>query len=198
VLGWLLLRGHCRSCQAAISARYPIVEAVTAALAIAVVLVKHSTYDIVLGLVFVAVLVPITLIDFDRRIIPNKITIPASIAAIVLGLALDPSKVPGQLIAGAAAGIFLLVFALVYPKGMGMGDVKLAAMMGLFLGATVSVALLVGTLAATIAGGVIMARVGVARGRKTTMPFGPFLACGGIVALLVGSQILHAYLHSMS
>jgi leader peptidase (prepilin peptidase) / N-methyltransferase len=197
VLGWVLLRGRCRACHAAISARYPIVEGVTAALAIAVVVVKHSAYEITLGLVLVAVLVPITLIDYDRRIIPNKITLPASVSAVVIGLALDPSKVPGQLIAGAAAGGFLLVFALAYPKGMGMGDVKLAAMIGLFLGPAVAVALLAGVLAATLAGAVIMGRVGVAQGRKTAIPFGPFLAFGAIVGLLVGSPIVHSYVSSL-
>jgi leader peptidase (prepilin peptidase)/N-methyltransferase len=197
VLGWLLLRGRCRACHAAISARYPIVEAVTAALAIAVVLVKHSAYEITLGLVLVAVLVPITLIDYDRRVIPNKITLPASVAAIVIGLVLAPAKVPGQLIAGAAAGGFLLVFALAYPRGMGMGDVKLAAMMGLFLGSAVAVAVLVGVLAATVVGAAIMGRVGVAAGRKTAIPFGPFLAFGAVVGLLAGSPIVHSYVASL-
>jgi leader peptidase (prepilin peptidase) / N-methyltransferase len=196
VVGWLLLRGHCRSCGKAISARYPIVEALTGVLAVAVVLVKHSAYDIVLGLVLVGILVPIALIDLEYRVIPNKITVPAAIAAIAIGLALDPSRVPEQLIAGAAAGGFLLVFALVYPRGMGMGDVKLAAVMGLYLGRSVAVAILFAVLAGTIVGGVIMARTGVAKGRKTAVPFGPFLAAGGIFALLAGPAIVHWYVHS--
>src|SRR5437588_1085395 len=82
VLGWLLLRGRCRACREPISARYPIVEALSAALALAVVLVKHSTADRALGLVLVAFLVPISLIDIDRRIIPNKLTLPAALAAV--------------------------------------------------------------------------------------------------------------------
>lgn len=196
VLGWLMLRGHCRKCGVQISARYPIVELLTAVLAVAVVLVKHSAHDIVLGLVLVATLVPIALIDFDRRIIPNKITLPAGVLALVLGLALKPAGVPEQLIAGASAGGFLLVFALVYPRGMGMGDVKLAAVLGLFLGRAAAVALLAGVLAGAIVGVIVMARVGVKEGRKTAVPFGPFLALGGIIALLVGSPIVHWYLHS--
>jgi leader peptidase (prepilin peptidase)/N-methyltransferase len=197
VLGWLLLRGRCRACHTQISARYPLVEAVTALLAVAVVLVKHSPRDVVLGLLLVAILVPVALIDFDRRIIPNKIMLPAAVAAVVAGLLLAPGQVPEQLIAGAAAGAFLLLFALAYPKGMGMGDVKLAAVLGLYLGRSVAVALLSGVLAGTIVGAIVMARVGVNQGRKTAVPFGPFLALGGIVGLLAGPSIMHWYLHSI-
>jgi leader peptidase (prepilin peptidase) / N-methyltransferase len=198
VVGWLLLRGRCRACGVQISARYPIVELLTGVLAVAVVLVKHSAYEIVLGLVLVMILVPIALIDLEYRVIPNKIIVPAAVAAVVIGLALNASKVPEQLIAGAAAGGFLLVFALLYPRGMGMGDVKLAAVLGLYLGRSVAVALLVAVIAGTIVGGAIMARVGVAEGRKTAVPFGPFLAAGGIVALLAGPPIVHWYLHSVA
>jgi leader peptidase (prepilin peptidase) / N-methyltransferase len=195
VLGWLMLRGRCRSCHERISSRYPIVEALTAALAVAVVLVKHRAPELALGLVLVAVLVPVALIDFDHHIIPNKITLPAAVLAVALGLALKPSGVPAQLIAGAAAAGFLLFFVLAYPRGMGMGDVKLAGVLGLFLGAPVAVAILAGVLTATVVGAVVMARVGVARGRKTALPFGPFLALGGVIGLLAGPAILQWYLH---
>lgn len=197
VLGWLLLRGHCRECHAPISARYPFVEVLTAVLALAVVLTKHSVHDITLGLVLVGVLIPIALIDLEHRIIPNRITLPAAVVAIGVGVATRPSGVPEQLIAGAAAGGFLLAFLLLYPRGMGMGDVKLAAVLGLFLGREVGVALFVGVLAGTVVGASIIARSGVARGRKTAVPFGPFLAFGGIVALLAGPAIIHWYLHSL-
>jgi leader peptidase (prepilin peptidase)/N-methyltransferase len=195
VLGWLLLRGRCRACHAKISPRYPLVEALTAVLAVAVVLVKHSPHDIALGLVLLVVLVPVALIDLDHRIIPNRIMLPAAIAAVGIGLITRPAGVPEQLIAGAAAGGFLLLFALVYPRGMGMGDVKLAAVLGLFLGREVTVAVLVGVFAGAIVGGMIMARLGVAQGRKTAVPFGPFLAAGGVFALLVGPAIVHWYMH---
>jgi leader peptidase (prepilin peptidase) / N-methyltransferase len=196
VLGWLWLRGRCRSCRAPISPRYPIIEATTAALAVAVVLTKHSAADIVLGLVLVAVLVPTALIDFEHRIIPNKITLPAAVAAVAIGAALDLRGVPEQLIAGAAAGGFLLAFALAYPRGMGMGDVKLAAVLGLFLGRSVAVAILVGVLTATLVGAGVMARLGVEKGRKTAVPFGPFLALGGVIGLVAGPAIIHWYLHA--
>ncbi|HWC85695.1 MAG TPA: prepilin peptidase [Solirubrobacteraceae bacterium] len=197
IIGWLLLRGRCRACQGQISARYPLVEAVTAVLAIAVILVKSSPHDIALGLALVVVLVPVALIDFDHRIIPNKIMLPAAIAALLIGLVTRPSGVPEQLIAGAAAGAFFLLFAVAYPRGMGMGDVKLAAVLGLYLGRSVAVALIVGVFVGAVVGSVIMARLGVAKGRKTAVPFGPFLAFGGIVGLLVGPHIVHWYLHTM-
>ena len=196
VLGWLWLRGRCRSCRAPISPRYPLVEALTAALAAAVVLTQHSAAGVVLGLVLVAMLVPIALIDLEHRIIPNRITLPAAVAAVAIGVALDLKGVPEQLIAGAAAGGFLLVFVLAYPRGMGMGDVKLAAVLGLFLGRSVAVAILAGVLTATLVGAVVIARVGVEKGRKTAVPFGPFLAFGGVVGLLAGPAIMHWYLHA--
>jgi leader peptidase (prepilin peptidase)/N-methyltransferase len=196
VLGWLLLRGRCRSCGVSISPRYPLVEAVSAALAVAVVLTKHSAAGIVLGLVLVGVLVPVALIDLEHRVIPNKITLPAAVAALVIGAALDLHGVPEQLIAGAGAGGFLLFFVLAYPRGMGMGDVKLAAVLGLFLGRSVAVALLAGVLAGTFVGAAVMARVGVEKGRKTAVPFGPFLALGGLIGLFAGPAIIHWYLHA--
>lgn len=197
VIGWLLLRGRCRACRAPISSRYPAVEAMTAVLAVGVILAKHSAADIVLGLVLVGVLVPVALIDLDHRVIPNKITLPSAAAALAIGLALHPSGVPEQLIAGAAAGGFLLAFVLAYPRGMGMGDVKLAAVLGLFLGREVAVALMAAVVAGTVLGALIMARQGVSDGRKTAVPFGPFLAFGGVVALLAGPAIVHWYLHSV-
>jgi len=196
VLGWLLLRGRCRSCKTAISPRYPMIEALTAALAVTVVLTKHSAHEIVLGLVLLAVLVPVALIDLEHRIIPNKITLPAAVLAVAIGCALHLPGVPEQLIAGAGAGGFLLFFWFAYPRGMGLGDVKLAGVLGLFLGWSVAVAILAAVVLGSVVGGVVMARVGVEKGRKTAVPFGPFLALGGVIALLVGPAIVHWYLHA--
>jgi leader peptidase (prepilin peptidase)/N-methyltransferase len=176
--------------------RVPAVASAGAAAAIAVVLVKHSLHDITLGLALIAALVPITLTDLERRIIPNKITLRAAIAAVAIGLLTRPSGVPEQLIAGAAAGAFLLVLAIVHPSGMGMGDVKLAGVLGLFLGRTVAVAIAVGVFGVALAGIAILIRKGIAKGRKTGVPFAPFLAIGAVVALLAGPALLHAYLHS--
>jgi leader peptidase (prepilin peptidase)/N-methyltransferase len=194
VLSWLALRGRCRSCKTRISSRYPLVELGTAVLLALVVAVKGADADAWLGLVFVLLLVPIALIDLDHQIIPNKLTLAGTVLAPVILLLTDPGALPEHLIAAAAAGLFLLVAVLAYPGGMGMGDVKLAWMMGLFLGRDVGVALLVGLLAGSIVGGIVMARKGVKAGRKTKLPFGPFLALGGLVGLLAGEPIVDWYL----
>ena len=197
VFGWLLLRGRCRACKEPISIRYPLVEAATAALFVAVVLVKHSARDITLGLVLVALLVPITMIDFDRRIIPNKLTFPGAIAAVVIGLVLKPSAVPAQLLWGAGGGAAFLLIVLAYPRGMGMGDVKLTATLGLYLSKYLYVGVFIAVLVGAVVGIAVMARVGVKQGRKTAVPFGPFLALGGVVALLAGHAVVHGYLNAV-
>jgi leader peptidase (prepilin peptidase)/N-methyltransferase len=196
VLSWLLLRGHCRSCGEHISVRYPLVEALTAALCVGAVLVHHSAVSITLSVVLIVLVVPAALIDLDYKIIPNRITALGAVLAIVLGLALDPSGEPERLIAGVAAGGFLLLAALAYPGGMGMGDVKLAAVMGLLLGAAVAPAIAVALVAGVAVGVAVMASRGVHDGRKTAVPFGPFLALGALVGVFVGHQILDAYVNN--
>jgi leader peptidase (prepilin peptidase) / N-methyltransferase len=194
VVSWLLLRGRCRHCGAHVSARYPLVEAVTAALYAAVVLAGDGALEIFLGLALVTALVPITLIDLDLRLIPNAITLPASVAAVLAAVVLDPGFVPEQLLAGTAAGGFFLLAALVHPRGMGMGDVKLAGMLGLYLGRAVAPALLVALVSGVFVGAIIIARKGAQEGRRTAVPFGPFLALGGLVALFAGDALVAAYL----
>jgi leader peptidase (prepilin peptidase)/N-methyltransferase len=195
LLSWLLLRGRCRSCKAPIAARYPLVEAGTALLFAAVVAVHHADVaSLVLGTVLVAFLVPIALIDFDSQIIPNRLTGPAAIVAIALGTALDPGGEVERLIAGAAGLLVLALPSLLHPKGMGLGDAKLVGVMGLFLGAAVAPAFFVALIIGMIGGVAIMARKGMAQGRKTRVPFGPFLALGGVVAVLAGNELLAAYL----
>jgi leader peptidase (prepilin peptidase)/N-methyltransferase len=195
VLSWLLLRGHCRACAEPISVRYPLVELATGLLCIGAVLAGETTADVVLGIVLILLVVPIALIDLEHRIIPNRLTLLGAVLAIVLGTALDPSGEPARLIAGAAAGGFLLLAALAYPGGMGMGDVKLAGMMGLFLGSAVAPALFIALVAGTLLGVVIIARKGAAEGRKTAVPFGPFLALGAIVAVFLGNPLVDVYVN---
>lgn len=176
--------------------RRPVVTVGTAVLAVVTVLVRHRTHDVVLGLVLLLVLVPVVFIDLEHRLIPNRITAPAAVAAIIIGLATRPSGFGAQVIAGVAGFAFLFLFALIYPKGLGMGDVKLAGVMGLYLSASVVVALFAGLCAAAVLGVGVLARRGVAAGRKTYIPLGPFLALGGLVGILVGPQIVHWYTHS--
>src|SRR3954469_1607506 len=193
VLSWLILRGRCRDCGEPISIRYPIVEATTAILFGAVVAARDDAGGIALGLILVTALVPIVIIDLEFRLIPNAITGPAAIAALVAGLILDIDGVPEQLIAGAAAGGFFLLAALAYPRGMGMGDVKLAGVLGLCLGKAVAPVILIALFAGVIVGGVIITRVGAREGRKVAVPFGPFLALGGIIALFAGDAMVDWY-----
>ena len=195
VLSWLMLRGRCRSCSEPIAARYPLVEAGTALLFAAVVAVHHADIAaLVLGLVLVAFLVPIALIDLDHRIIPNRITLPAAVIAIVLGTALDPAGQVERLIAGAAAGTLLALPALLRPNGMGMGDAKLVGVLGLYLGAAVVPAVFIAFIVGTVVGVVIIARKGMVQGRKTAVPFGPFLALGAGVGVLAGNELVRLYL----
>lgn len=193
LVSWLLLRGRCRDCGAPISIRYPLVEALTAVLFAVVVAVKGADEDAWLGLALVVTLVPVTFIDLDHRIIPNVIVGPSAVAAVVILALTDSGALVDHLIAGAAAGGFFLLAALAYPRGMGMGDVKLAAVLGLYLGSAVAPALLAAMLSGTLVGAAIIARKGTAEGRKTAVPFGPFLALGALVGLFVGPEIVDWY-----
>jgi len=198
VFAWLWLRGRCRSCQAAISPRYPAVEAATAALCAGVVIARSDATGIALGILTVLVLVPVALIDLEHHVIPNRITGPAAIAALVLGSALDPSGEPARLASGAAAGAFFGVAHLVSPRGMGMGDVKLAGLLGLLLGTAVAPALAIALVAGVVVGLAIVSRRSAGERRSTGVPFGPFIALGGLTAVFAGHAILHAYLHGLT
>jgi leader peptidase (prepilin peptidase) / N-methyltransferase len=195
VLSWLVLRGRCRSCNGSISPRYPLTEALTAALFAAVVAVRGDSRSTWLALIFVAALVTVTRIDLEHRIIPNRILAPLAAAAIILTALIEPHQLPERLLAATAAGGLLLAAALAYPGGMGMGDVKLAAVMGLVLGRAVAPALIVALLAGTLAGIAVMARHGIQKGRRTAIPFAPFLALGGLVGLFAGRELIDAYVH---
>jgi leader peptidase (prepilin peptidase)/N-methyltransferase len=195
VLSWLMLRGHCRSCESSISPRYPLTEAATGVLFAAVVIAHGTSGSVWLDLIFVAALVAITRIDLEHRIIPDRILAPLAAAALVLTVTFEPYQLPERLIAATAAGGVLFLVVLAYPKGMGMGDVKLLAVMGLVLGRSVAPALLIALIAGTLVGVGIMARRGVGEGRRTVIPFGPFLALGGVVGLFAGPALVHVYLH---
>jgi leader peptidase (prepilin peptidase) / N-methyltransferase len=193
VLSWLVLRGRCRHCGEPISARYPVVELATGLLFAAVVLAKDDAVDIALGLLLVTALVPIVLIDLERRLIPNAITLPAAIAGVAAILLLDTDGIVEALIAAVAAGGFFLLAGLLYPRGMGMGDVKLAGLLGLYLGRGVGPALFAALILGVLVGAVIIARKGAAAGRKTAVPFGPFLAVGGLLGFFVGDGLADDY-----
>jgi leader peptidase (prepilin peptidase) / N-methyltransferase len=198
ILSWLALRGKCRACGSRISPRYPLVEAGTALLCGAVVLAKGVDKDAVLPLAMVLLLVPVTLIDLDHRIIPNKLMILGAVLAPALVMGTAPDDIAEHLIAGVAGGGFFLITVLAYPRGMGVGDIKLAGVLGLFLGRAVGPAIFIALISGTLVGALIMARKGVAEGRKTAVPFGPFLALGGVVALFAGDAMIDWYLGTFS
>lgn len=131
---------------------------------------------------FVCVLVVVSVIDIERRIIPNRIVIPATVVVLCAQIALAPDRAPEWAAASIGAALFLLLPLLVYPAGMGLGDVKLALLLGAGLGRAIVPAFAVGFTAAALVGLAFIARHGLAA-RKTTIPFGPFLAGGAIVAL---------------
>ncbi len=197
VLSWLALKGRSRCCHEAISARYPLAE-ITLAILFAAVAVRYDddAGQMALGLVFVSMLVAITLTDLERRIIPNRVLLVSSILGFLILAISDLGSVPQHLAAGFGAGLVLFLAAMAYPGGMGMGDVKLAAAMGLFLGVKVIPALLIALLVGSIVGIAIVIRKGAAA-RKEAIPFGPFLALGGVAALLAGGALIDAYLSTL-
>jgi leader peptidase (prepilin peptidase)/N-methyltransferase len=161
------------------------------ALAVACVVVFGWSLEALVGAAGCAVLVAVTVTDLERRIIPNRIVLPATAAALVVQTLREPGI--EWLVAALAAGGFFLVLALVYPAGLGMGDVKLAVFMGAWLGRDVFFALLVGSLLGAVAAiGVLALRGG--KGRRAMLPYGPFLAVGGVVGLFFGDAMLDAWL----
>ena len=196
VFSWLILRGRSRCCGDRISARYPLTELGLGCLYLLTVAVLWGDpTEILLGLVFVTALLAVTLTDLERRVIPNKVLIVAAVAGCAIVAVGDPSSLPERAIAAAAAGGGLFLVALAYPRGMGLGDVKLAAVMGLFLGRNIAPALLVALFTGSVVGLGLIARHG-AGARKQAIPFGPFLALGGVVGLLAGDQLIDWYLSS--
>ncbi len=191
LLSWALLRGRCRHCKASIPWKYPLVELTTALLVAACFAVLGLSWDAVVAVLFCAALVAVSVTDLERRIIPNRIVLPAAALVLVAQTAIHPSV--EWLLGGLGAAGFLLVAALAYPAGMGMGDVKLALLLGVMLGRVVPVALMVGMVAALVPALVLFARHGSAA-RKMGIPFGPFLALGGVVGLFAGERVLDAYL----
>jgi leader peptidase (prepilin peptidase)/N-methyltransferase len=192
VVSWLLLRGKCRGCGVKISARYPAIELLTALVFGAIVLLNGFDKQLIWELPFAAMLIAVAGIDLEHRIIPNKVLLPAAVFGAAAAAALRPDALPELAIAGAGAFAAFLLTAIAYPAGMGMGDVKLAGVMGLYLGTAVIPALFVAFLAGTLVGLAVIARHGSA-GRKKGVPFGPFLAAGGLVGLLAGSDLIDLY-----
>jgi leader peptidase (prepilin peptidase)/N-methyltransferase len=193
VVSWVALGGRCRGCGGTISARYPLVETATGLLFALVGLRAGSVAELGSGLILVSALVPVAAIDLEHRIVPNRILGPAAICGLLVWGFADPASLPEHLFAAFGAGLVLLIPALLYPVGMGMGDVKLVAVMGLFLGRFVVPAMFVGFAAGAAVGVAMMVARGSAA-RKQTIPFAPYLALGGIAGQLFGAELLDWYL----
>jgi leader peptidase (prepilin peptidase) / N-methyltransferase len=193
VVSYLLLRGRCRRCGSAIGLRYLTVELATALLVAACFLRFGLSGQAFLGAFFASVLVALSAIDLERRILPDAIVLPATAIVLAAQLVLFTERWLEWLLAALLASLFLFLALLAYPSGMGMGDVKLALLLGAALGKVVAVALMLGLFAALAVGSVVIARNGLAA-RKQAIPLGPFLAFGAVVALFAGEGILSAYL----
>ena len=190
IVSYFVLRGRCRSCHTRISPLYPAVEIVTTLLVVAAFWRFGLTAYGALAAAFSAVLVALSAIDFKHRIVPNRIVVPAAAVTLVAHTLIDPS--PEWALAALGAASFFLAAALVYPSGLGMGDVKLALLLGAMLGRTVTLAIMFGLVFALVPSAVLFARHG-AKARKMAIPLVPFLALGALVALYWGSPLLRGY-----
>jgi leader peptidase (prepilin peptidase)/N-methyltransferase len=191
LVSYAILHGRCRRCGERIGLVYPAVELATALLVAGCVLAFGVSLRALAAAIFCCALVVVTATDLKHRIVPNKVVIPAAAIVLVLETAARPS--PEWAIGALGASGFLFLAVVVYPAGMGMGDVKLALLMGAALGRTVPVALMLGMISALVPSIVLLARHGAAA-RKMGIPFAPFLALGSVVALFAGHELLHLYL----
>ncbi len=190
VISWVVLRGRCRTCSSRIGVVYPLVELGTAALLVGCVARFGLTLEAAAASVLCVSLVVVTATDLTHRIVPNVVVVPAAVVVLALMTAAQPG--PEWAIGALGASGFLLVAALAYPGGMGMGDVKLALLMGAALGYVVPVALFLGMIFALVPSIVLFARHG-GKARKMAIPFAPFLALGSVVALFAGHAVVSAY-----
>jgi leader peptidase (prepilin peptidase)/N-methyltransferase len=193
VVSYLVLRGRCRHCGEAYGVHYVVVELATALLIAACFARFGLSGRAFVAAFFVACLVVLSAIDVERRILPDAIVLPAAAIVLVAQIALFPDRALEWVLSALAASGFLFLAVLAYPRGMGMGDVKLALLMGAALGKPVVVAMMLGMLSALVVAVALLARHGSAA-RKMAIPFGPFLALGSVAALFAGERILSGYL----
>jgi len=192
LVSFLVLRGRCRHCGVAISRRYPTVEGLSAVVFAAVTAARWPDARLALWLPLSALLIAVAVSDLERRIIPNRLVLAALAYLVIAAPLVARSDLVELAAAGAGAFLALFVVALAYPAGMGMGDVKLAGVLGLYLGVGVIPALFVAFLVGAVVGIALIAREG--RGaRKRGVPFGPFLALGALVGILAGPELVDLY-----
>ena len=192
LLSYVVLRGRCRSCKARISARYPLVEALTGVLFAGAAYEFGLSLDLLSALALILALIALAGTDLEHRLLPNAIVGPAALVGFTLSVLDSPERWWVYLVSAlaVAGGLFALAFA--YPGGMGMGDVKIGGMLGAFLGPYAALAVFLGALCGAITGGLLM--VAGKMQRRHALPFGVFMALGGIVALFVGPELWGLYL----
>ncbi|MGI5939630.1 MAG: prepilin peptidase [Thermoleophilia bacterium] len=192
VVGWLLLRGRCRHCRESISVRYPLVEGLTGVLFVIAFWRLGIGWPLLLAWMFLSAMICVAFIDVDHMIIPDKIVLPGALIGLVASVAISPHDWWKHLAAGLGAAAFMFLLVILWPGGMGAGDAKMALLMGAVLGASVLVALFLAFMVGAVAGVLLVA----ARRRtpRDQMPFGPYLALGAVVAILVGQNMLRSYL----
>jgi leader peptidase (prepilin peptidase) / N-methyltransferase len=204
VASWVALRGRCRTCSEPVSARYPVVELVTAAVFGLMGWRFGFAWELPAFLYLAAIGVALAVIDLDTRRLPDVIVLPSyGVGAGLLGLASllehDLGSAVRMVAGGAALWAFYRVLRLIKPKGMGWGDVKLAGVLGGYLAWLSWGALVVGGFAGFLIGGVVGLLLILAgrAGRKSTIPYGPYMLAGALVGVLWGGQLVHAYLGLM-
>ncbi len=192
VVSYFILKRKCRQCGARIPYTYPLVELATGLMFVVNFYYFGLSLQLLSGIVLVSSLIAISIIDIKFMIIPNVITWPMTGVGIILSIIGDPVRWWFPLAFSAGAFVFMLIIHLVYPKGMGMGDVKLALMIGAFLGSSVIPALFFGFLIGAVFG--LLLILTKKRKVKQTIPFGPFIASGAVIALFWGENIISWYL----
>ena len=207
VFSYLLLRGRCRHCGTRISLKYPLVEIASSVVFVASYAAYGLSINFALNAFFLLTLLMVSVIDIEHKIIPNVIVVPAiAIGAVVLGslsivaggevALIDRGGFAGPAIGFLGGGGFLLLLAWLWPNGMGGGDIKLAALMGLFLGRYVVIAIFIGFFLGALGGVLAMSLLGMSR--KDQIPFGPYLAVGAVLTLFIGVPLSSWYLGMLS
>ena len=192
LVSYLLLRGRCRNCKEPISPRYPAVEALTGVLFGAAAYTFGLSLQLALSLVLISTLVALAGTDLEYRLLPNVIVGPAALVGFGLAVAVSPERWWVYLVSAVALAGALFLLAIARPGGMGMGDVKMGGMLGAFLGPYAALAVFVGALLGAVLGGVLMAAGRMQR--RTALPFGVFMAIGGVLSLFFGEQAWNWYL----
>jgi leader peptidase (prepilin peptidase) / N-methyltransferase len=195
LISYLLLRGRCRNCKEPISVRYPVVEAIIGLLFGAAAYEFGASLALLPALVLISALISLAFIDLEHRLLPNVIVGPAALARLVLSILANPAGwwiYPLSAIAVAGA---LLGLALIYPSGMGMGDIKMGGMLGAFLGPYAALAVFLAALIGAVTGGLLMATGKIQH--HSALPFGLFMALGGLISLFFGPQLWELYMNLM-